>query len=338
MEQMRQVSVEFSIFIGILLSLVTIIGLLANLVVVIAVLGNKKMRKSPMNILLMNLAIADFCYILNAAPLWSPVALYGHGGWYLPIPMCTVQRYLHSAFVLVSICTYLVISVERYFAIVYPMKAVLWCTRGVALMVSAGIWFVILLFQYPYVWCYHGEVISSAPGMARCANFCLGTTEWITFKWIEFFLTYPIPLIISVVMYTKICRVLWSHNKALRQDKLRKQDTNQLDQVMAARRNIVKMLITCVVVFFICYTPMVSYFLWGYLVNNAVQLPIELVLFTSWLVLFVSAFNPFIYALFSHSFRDRVRQILPCGSKGGLTSQISGKTQVTDVKSTIRRT
>lgn len=51
----RQVSVGYSLAVGTLLSFVTVIGLAANVLVVIAILGDKKLRKSPMNMLLLNL-------------------------------------------------------------------------------------------------------------------------------------------------------------------------------------------------------------------------------------------------------------------------------------------
>ena len=51
----RDVSFQFSLIFGSLIGGVTIVGSAANILVVIAILSDKKMRKSPMNLLLLNL-------------------------------------------------------------------------------------------------------------------------------------------------------------------------------------------------------------------------------------------------------------------------------------------
>ena len=51
----REVSLHFSIAFGSLIGAVTTIGIAANMMVVLAVLSDRKMRKSPMNLLLLNL-------------------------------------------------------------------------------------------------------------------------------------------------------------------------------------------------------------------------------------------------------------------------------------------
>jgi hypothetical protein len=51
----REITLHFSIAFGSLIGTVTTIGVMANALVVLAVLGDRKMRKSPMNLLLLNL-------------------------------------------------------------------------------------------------------------------------------------------------------------------------------------------------------------------------------------------------------------------------------------------
>jgi hypothetical protein len=51
----REVGLHFSIVFGTLIGTVTTIGVMANALVVLAVIGDRKMRRSPMNLLLLNL-------------------------------------------------------------------------------------------------------------------------------------------------------------------------------------------------------------------------------------------------------------------------------------------
>ena len=56
----RLVSMPWSMFFGSLFVVLTFIGLLGNVIVIIAISGDKKMRKSVMNMLLLNLVSSQF--------------------------------------------------------------------------------------------------------------------------------------------------------------------------------------------------------------------------------------------------------------------------------------
>ncbi|KAI1699098.1 7 transmembrane receptor (rhodopsin family) domain-containing protein [Ditylenchus destructor] len=72
------------------------------------------------------------------------------------------------------------------------------------------------------------------------------------------------------------------------------------------RRNVVKMLIICVLVFYISYTPLAVFYVWGAIFNVRMEVPFEFEFAALLLVLFSSALNPFLYTLFSRTFRDRL--------------------------------
>ena len=58
-------------------SLITATGLIGNLFVIVAIIGSAPMRRSLMNLLLMNLAIADFCNLLSCSVDWVQILLAG---------------------------------------------------------------------------------------------------------------------------------------------------------------------------------------------------------------------------------------------------------------------
>ncbi|CAK5088901.1 unnamed protein product [Meloidogyne enterolobii] len=120
-QQKRDVSFHFSLIFGSLIGGVTIVGLTANILVVIAILSDRKMRKSPMNLLLLNLAIADLLYLLAFTPFWLSMSVYGDGGWHFSDMFCPIARFFGNIFLVISILTYLAICIERYVAIVHPI-------------------------------------------------------------------------------------------------------------------------------------------------------------------------------------------------------------------------
>lgn len=52
-------------------------------------------------------------------------------------------------------------------------------------------------------------------GILACINENWTHPLWKVFKWTEFALSYVLPIVLSVVLYTKICRVLWARNQFL---------------------------------------------------------------------------------------------------------------------------
>ena len=57
-------SIPYTILYGSLVGAISLIGIAANLVVMFAILPSAKMRRTAMNLLLLNLAVADLGYII----------------------------------------------------------------------------------------------------------------------------------------------------------------------------------------------------------------------------------------------------------------------------------
>uniref|UniRef100_A0A915EAS5 Thyrotropin-releasing hormone receptor n=1 Tax=Ditylenchus dipsaci TaxID=166011 RepID=A0A915EAS5_9BILA len=79
------------------------------------------------------------------------------------------------------------------------------------------------------------------------------------------------------------------------------------------RRSVVKMLVACVSVYFICYSPIQGIFLSKVLFNVTFHPPYEFILLMNALALLCSACNPLLYTLFSKRFRARITRLLGCG-------------------------
>ncbi|KAI1700946.1 7 transmembrane receptor (rhodopsin family) domain-containing protein [Ditylenchus destructor] len=260
----RGVSVLFSTIFGGILGIVTWVGIVANIFVLVAILGDRKMRNSAMNLLLMNLAVTDLLYLITFTSTWVSVVIYGLHVWFLPWYLCPIIRWLTNVLLDGSVGTYTAICLERYVAIVKPMKAKEVCTKRNMLLAILVIWTVSLIFESPNIFQY---------------------------KYIPYW-------------------VVGANDRTDKTSGL-KNSGDAMAVALRARKSVVKMLITCVAVFFICYTPMMAMFLLVAIWNWRMLLSFESVLALQTLVMFVSAFNPFLYTLFSNAFRQRVRDLVP---------------------------
>lgn len=110
---LRQLSLQGSLLIGAFFVLATVCGIVGNVTVIIAVALDRTMRRSAMNLLLLNLAVADVCNLLTSSLEWSPAMIFGFPAWAFPAALCPLTRYLECAFLFASILTQLTVCVER---------------------------------------------------------------------------------------------------------------------------------------------------------------------------------------------------------------------------------
>ncbi|PAV84969.1 hypothetical protein WR25_12891 [Diploscapter pachys] len=299
-----------------LFSLLTLIGVLGNLIVIYAIAGDKKMRSSVMNILLLNLAVADLLNLVFTSSEWlSPVTL-GTTQWLWPAFLCSVCRYLECVFLFTSISTQLIVCVERYLAIIYPLRARLYCSRPNAFIAVLVAWAFSALFAAPYA--YLNFYKSSSE---QCVNRASRSQWWMRYKMAEFVTFYLVPIVLIVCVYLRICTVLWAKDPTLAVETQHLETQKKASESLKTRRNVVKMLIACVFVYFICYSPIQVIFLSKALLNVTIHPPYEFILIFNALAMTCSASNPLLYTLFSTKFRRRLRHLLFCSRDSGFFSK-----------------
>lgn len=74
---------------------------------------------------------------------------------------------------------------------------------------------------------------------------------WRIYKFFDCTLTYAVAIAILGISYAKTCRILWSDVLPIYAVS---NSGDQLKSLIASRRNVVKMLIVCVGLFYACYT------------------------------------------------------------------------------------
>ena len=132
-------------------SAITLFGISGNSLVIYVILSNHNMR-TVTNLLLLNLAIADLCFV----GIVPPVTAYSHATstWPFGNPGCKLMHYLVNVTAYVTVYTLVLVSVIRYMTIVHSVRTASIRTRGNVLAAVAAIWVMMLAVNLPILWSY----------------------------------------------------------------------------------------------------------------------------------------------------------------------------------------
>lgn len=227
---------------------------------------------------------------------------------------CKALFYVMPVSIAATVLTMLIISIDRFYAVFYPMREKLFRKPRV---LSAIIWILTLSLMIPYPLIY--QVRSDA---GRNVHECVQVWPWEdpndptfkeTYRVLKIFhicvfvILYVFPLFIMAIVYFLICRKLWRRiipgNRTVR---------NRVAAEMS-KRKVVRQLVILVVVFALCWFPTYVNHYFGFVRpehQHKVSLEIYFVFF--WLAHANSAINPCLYVILNGSFRRELASTLAC--------------------------
>ncbi|NWR79243.1 SSR4 protein, partial [Centropus unirufus] len=126
-------------------ALVCLLGLLGNSLVIFVILRYAKM-KTATNIYLLNLAIADELFMLSIPFVATSAALHH---WPFGRALCRTVLGVDGLNMFTSVFCLTVLSLDRYIAVVHPLRAATYRRPRVAKMVNGGVWLLSLLVASP---------------------------------------------------------------------------------------------------------------------------------------------------------------------------------------------
>ncbi|VDI02049.1 tachykinin receptor 3 [Mytilus galloprovincialis] len=278
----------------VILFLVATVG---NLIVIWIVLAHKRMR-TVTNYFLVNLAVADaLISVLNT--LFTSTFLMYQDWWY-GLAWCKFTTFISVCTVAASVLTLMAIAIDRYLAIVHPLRPR--PTSRVVLAISC-IWSVSILLASPNL-LYGNEVFYANSTQITC------TLVWpdgqpsvsdidLWYNVIVIIVSYVVPMLILIITYTRVGIELWGQ-KAIGEN-----THVQYDRIQSKRR-VVKMMIFVVIVFGICWLPYHLYFLIVSAIKdislNRYMQQVYLVIY--WIAMSNSMYNPIIYCWMNNRFRQ----------------------------------
>nr|XP_032523526.1 neuropeptide SIFamide receptor-like [Danaus plexippus plexippus] len=287
------------------------LGVIGNVMVPIVILKTKDMRNST-NIFLVNLSIADLMVLLVCTPTVLVEVNSKPETWVLGKELCLAVPFVELTVAHASVLTILAISFERYYAICEPLRAGYVCTKTRATLICALAWFFAALFTSPILAIAEVQTVTGQDGTFQQ---CL--TQAATFWQITFFMTviiflYLLPLFILVVLYTVIAKNLITAASKVVLNKT-------VDPYnVRARKQVILMLGTVVLCFFLCLMPYRVLAFWIIVTPSELSETVSPekwynILYFSRIMLYInSAINPILYNLMSSKFRIGFCKICIC--------------------------
>ncbi|XP_027034875.1 somatostatin receptor type 5 [Tachysurus fulvidraco] len=272
---------------------VFIVGLIGNTLAIYVVLRYVKM-KTVTNIYILNLAIADELYILGL-PFLSTQNVLSY--WPFGSFLCRVVMTTDSLNQFTSIFCLTVMSIDRYLAVVHPLRSSRWRRPRVAKMVSAAVWATSFVVVLPVV------IFSDVQDMFNSCNMSWPEPRnlWpVAFILYTSVLGFFAPLLVICACYILIVvRVKASGARA------------GFGRRRRSERKVTRMVVVIVVAFVLCWLP----FYMINIVNLIFILPENSVMvgvyfFSVILTYANSCANPVLYGFLSDNFRQSFRKVL----------------------------
>ncbi|XP_007526183.1 neuromedin-U receptor 2 [Erinaceus europaeus] len=290
-------------------ALIFAVGVTGNLLVCLVIVRHQAMR-TPTNYYLLSLAVSDLLVLLLGMPL-EVYEMWHSYPFLLGWVGCYLKTLLLETVCFASILSVTTLSLERYVAVLHPIRARLGNTPRRSRRILGLVWGASVLFSLPNT-SVHGIQLyrfpngSLVPDSATCAVI---QPLWVYNVIIQVTsaLFFILPMAVISVLY---CRM------AL---KLKKDQSLEVNKMPAnvqrpSRKSVNKMLFVLVLVFAICWTPFHIDRLFFSFVKKwteSLATVFNLVHVVSGVFFYLSsAVNPIIYNLLSHRFRVAFRNMI----------------------------
>ena len=272
--------------------MVLLVGLTGNALIITLVHKRKDLRKT-INQLIANVAFSDFAFHLTFIPVELAKAAYGQ--W--PIAelagsiVCKIQSFVISTSVYVSVQSLTWIALDRFIAVVFPMKVHLISSRFRVLAI-ASTWIVALLC---------GSVSSINFKLVHKNGALDCTEETTTISQYAVAACSFASLISITILYCTIAVTLRRKNKAL--------PTSVVNGNVQRKRQAMKMSICIVAAFYLCFIPVIIIALLSGKVRERSFLLLRVLWpFTGLTINLSSSANPIICFIFVEDYRRGLRE------------------------------
>ena len=288
--------------------LIFLVSLAGNTVIGIIFYKTKTMR-TPINFFIINMAMSDLLYPIFLIPrqiLMLYIDSWLIGGAFGQT-LCKLAALLPDVSALVSIQSLILVAVDRFGAVVFPLRYPLISSKLCSFFVPAT-WIVAMAVLSPYLFAMK---LYGYPGGLRCRmhwNEAFG--ESFSFK--NYFLSILvvfifIPFLLIATLYVIIFLKLKSQKNP------GEQSTNAEKKHRQRERNVLNMAIAIVSGLAVCWLPRVIQYLISFFASD-ITMSCGFQYFSSVAFLMVNtncAINPCICFTFNRNYRERLKALLP---------------------------
>ncbi|KAK8773702.1 hypothetical protein V5799_011765, partial [Amblyomma americanum] len=191
---------------AVLFGIIVIVGLVGNAVVVLVGICKGQMR-STTYILIMNLAVADLLFLFSVPfKAWD----YTLGYWPFGDAWCRIVKYVFLVCAFASIYTLVLMSVDRFLAVVYPVWSISIRTPTNAFRCILLTWITILVACVPLLDSYGVVIVND---LHSFCGFRVGAGyDKAAFYVSVFVICFVVPLGLIFTLYALMLRRLWLGN------------------------------------------------------------------------------------------------------------------------------
>ena len=308
------------------LSVVVFTSLVGNTLIIVVFQKHKDLRRT-INYFIVNMAISDVMIPLTLIPGWLASIVFGSDRWLvggtLGLTLCKLVHLLTGSSLLVSIQSLIWIAIDRFIAVVFPMKA-RFISSNVRVKAIISTWILAVAFVVPSLLPYNN--------LAKCERgFSYSIETARTYDGTYFLMFLILPLFVITILYSAIALALKQKSRILA---IGSNVQRYLDQ---RKKRAVKMSFCVIAAAFTCYLPVLSANLLDKLGKKTIVSCwyVGIFLFTANIIFFFSStVNPLICFTFVGAYRRGLKEALPfCRAKGCNSDRgIGGREQITLTK------
>ena len=289
------------------LSLILAVSLMANCFIVMVVYKTPALRK-PINYFIACMAISDLLYSIFWIPLYlSSLLTSWRIDGQLGQALCKLVTFFGDISFVVSIQNLILIAVDRFVAVVFPLRSPLIRSKLCPFFISA-MWIVAGAVSSPNLFTFQLVEYSGEIQCQRRWKKAFGESSSFTDFLLPFcILLIFIPVIILVILYSIILIKLKT------QAHPGEQSANTQQHRKRQNRNVLQMSIAIVLVFVSCWLPFyTNFFVIEY---GSVEFSCALLLYFDVSVLMTvsyCAINPITCFIFSTNYRQGLKRLMNC--------------------------
>lgn len=289
----------FKLFFSAIIFLISVFG---NILVCTVIVRRHRMR-TVTNCFILNLAVADLAITCICIPFDIPVQENNYK-WPYGSLVCKLLYPLQTMAMLASIFTLMAVSLNRYWAIVYPLQNQM--TKRHAKGFIFAIWLLSALVTLPYILVLRldEETVSCEEHWPVNASYRKAYTLSL------FLVEYVVPLTVISLVYLKIAREM---RKCIRKRKTSCTNRELSKSHQMERKRVVRMLVVVTALFAVCVLPNNIMWLWLDFGNGGEYEHFWDVVAVTNIILFAnSAANPIAYTICHDNFREEFRHYVSC--------------------------
>ena len=243
-----------SVFFTTAMAVITLGASIGNILVIAAVYKTPSLKSSA-NYYYVNMAVSDFLSSLTTWPLYLTNEIVTSSGSLIQGPLATVGCkmgvFCRIVSNIVSILSLVLIAVDRFVAIVFPLKATL-ITRKMRATLLLTTWFVSIAYCIPIVYYFRVENV----GQETYCKFAWNRFALIIYNITGLALFQLLPLLAIIILYSRIMSALRQRSNA--EYTARYSGNNQQNKYKHTQ-NFVKIFKSIILVLFTCISLFALY-------------------------------------------------------------------------------